>query len=174
MVSLVFGSSDVTEIRILCDAIEHLGWWNEITEVVHGGADGADYLGQWWGRSTRKIVTPFDAAWDDIPSHAKPHQIGYSSKHGRYYKLAGHERNDLMAKYLYYEMKSGTKVSAIGLWHQKSKGTDNMIKQLKHYQIPNAYTVDVDINEELQNGYDIREIGELCKGYKVEPKLIKL
>lgn len=71
-----------------------------ITEVVSGGAPGADRLGERWAEARALPVTKFPAD---------------RSKHGR---KAGPIRNEKMARYA---------EALVAFWDGESKGTKNMI-----------------------------------------------
>jgi hypothetical protein len=76
----------------------------QLTEVVSGGARGADSLGEQWARSRGVKVTRFEADWD------------------RYSKRAGYLRNQQMAEYA---------DGLVAFWDGKSKGTEHMINLAK-------------------------------------------
>lgn len=76
------------------------GWPVNITEVVSGGARGADALGERWAAIHDIPVKVFEAAWDT------------------YGKSAGARRNVEMADYA---------DALIAFWDGQSKGTKHMI-----------------------------------------------
>lgn len=76
----------------------------KITEVVCGGAKGADTWGKEWALAVGIPVKMFEADW------------------GKYGKAAGHVRNQEMANYA---------DALIALWDGKSPGTKNMIELAK-------------------------------------------
>jgi hypothetical protein len=45
---------------------------HQITELINGGAGGADYWARHWAKSRRILVTTIDAEWDKFGLHAGP------------------------------------------------------------------------------------------------------
>jgi len=72
----------------------------DITEVVCGGAKGADTLGRLWAKQNNIDVKMFPANWN------------------KFGKSAGYKRNVEMAEYA---------DALIALWDGKSRGTKHMI-----------------------------------------------
>lgn len=99
---IIAGSRTITDPKILAEAITASGF--EITEVVSGGAQGVDTLGECWASDNGRKVTCFPAKW---------------KIHGR---SAGPIRNGQMAEYA---------EALIAIWDGKSRGTQNMIVQAK-------------------------------------------
>jgi len=90
-------------LKLQCDAIlSRLRSEGSEIQIVSGGANGADKLGERYAQERKFIVKIFEANWD-IDG-----------------KAAGPIRNKLMAEY-------GTHL--IAFWDGKSMGTDNMIRQ---------------------------------------------
>lgn len=88
----------------------------QITEVVCGGAQGADALGERYARENNIPIVYFRADWD------------------KYGKSAGPIRNDQMAQYADF---------LIAFWDGQSKGTHNMIKTAQKHNMNYTYfTVD--------------------------------
>jgi len=107
---IIAGSRRFTDMAILEEALEHAssgglkGFLTEdITEVVWGGAPGADQLGKDWADAHGVKVMPFPADW---------------TKYGH---DAGKIRNEKMAKY-------GDMLIAI--WDYSSPGTRDMRKRM--------------------------------------------
>lgn len=73
-----------------------------VTEVVSGGARGADAFGEEWARDRRVPVRVFPADWN---------------RHGR---AAGPIRNREMAEYA---------DALVAVWDGESRGTKNMIEE---------------------------------------------
>ncbi len=86
--------------KIINMTMRALPWADQITEVVSGGAHGADQLGEWWAEQNGILVTVFEADWN---------------KHG---KSAGYKRNVEMAKYA---------DACVCFWDGESLGTSHMI-----------------------------------------------
>lgn len=76
----------------------------EITEIVSGGATGADRLGETWARRAHIPIKKYPAEW---------------KKHGR---KAGPIRNGVMAAYA---------DALVAFWDGESPGTKDMIQQAK-------------------------------------------
>lgn len=98
MKTIIAGGRDGVKDWHLFEALEQVDW--KITEVVSGGAKGADALGEWYAACELLPLKRFEADWD------------------RFGKSAGPKRNMEMAKYA---------DALIALWDGKSKGTANMI-----------------------------------------------
>lgn len=130
MKTIIAGSRTITDFATLTAAIRESGF--EITEVVSGGARGADALGEKWADLIGVPVRRFPADWDT------------------YGRSAGMIRNREMAEY---------GEALIALWDGKSKGTAHMIRlarkvglQVFVYRI-NA--PEVDHLRERQAGYGL-------------------
>jgi len=94
--TIVAGSRTFQDYGVLEKALEtHI-----ITEIVCGGAKGADTLGEWYGEKNSIKVTKFPANW------------------AKYGKSAGYIRNEEMAKYA---------EELIAFWDGRSGGTKHMI-----------------------------------------------
>jgi hypothetical protein len=102
MKTIIAGGRDVTEWHHLMEALE--SYRNDITEVVSGGAQGADALGERYAREAGLPLKRFPADW---------------AKNG---KAAGPIRNREMAAYAQ---------ALIALWDGKSRGTANMIEEAR-------------------------------------------
>lgn len=98
MKTIIAGSRDITDYNIILAAV--LGFDKNITEVVSGGARGADALGEEWADNNRIPIKRFPADW------------------ARYGKSAGPRRNEQMARYA---------DALIACWDGESKGTKSMI-----------------------------------------------
>jgi hypothetical protein len=99
MRTIIAGSRDITDLRLLETVIEDSGF--DITEVVCGGARGVDALGRTWaGNGNRAPVKMFPAKWDEFG------------------KSAGYRRNVEMADY---------GEALIAIWDGASRGTKHMI-----------------------------------------------
>lgn len=104
MKTIIAGSRTITNINVLQTALEH--YRNPITEIVSGGAKGADYIGETFARDFGIPLKKFPANWN---------------KFGR---SAGHIRNKEMAQYA---------EACIVLWDGASKGSASMIKLAKEH-----------------------------------------
>ncbi len=83
------------------------------TEVVSGGARGADRLGEQWAAAHALPVKRFIPRWRDPD--------------GTYYPGAGHARNSDMASYA---------DALVAVWDGRSKGTGDMIQKAEKAGMP--------------------------------------
>lgn len=97
---IIAGGRGFSSYWAVCRAVKDSGF--KITEVVSGGASGADALGERWARDNGVGLKPFIADW---------------KKHGR---AAGPKRNAQMAEY------ADALIAMPG-----GKGTANMISEAK-------------------------------------------
>lgn len=97
---IIAGSRNIIDYNLLEYAIERSGF--DITEVVGGGAKGADELGMIWATQNDIKFIKFPADWST------------------YGKAAGPIRNRQMAEYA---------DALIALWDAESMGTRNMIDE---------------------------------------------
>ena len=95
---IIAGGRDFDDYQRLCSVMNKCPY--TVSEVVCGGARGADYLGGKWGIDQGIPVKYFPADW---------------GKHG---KKAGHLRNTEMGDYA---------DALVAFWDKKSKGTKHMI-----------------------------------------------
>lgn len=99
MKTIIAGGREFRKPLYLEDCLQDIPW--EITEVVSGGARGADCAGEQYGIDSQIPIKVFPADWD---------------KQG---KAAGYIRNTEMADYA---------EALVAFWDGKSKGTKNMIE----------------------------------------------
>lgn len=104
---VVAGSRTIVDYQLVCDEIAASKY--NVTELVSGVAKGVDLLGEQWAIDRLIPVKRFAADW---------------KKHDR---AAGPIRNKEMAEYC--DM-------AIVIWDGESKGTKNMIEQMKRLKKP--------------------------------------
>ena len=97
---IVAGSRTITDYQKVKNALSAFEW--EITEIVSGGANGVDKMGERWAIENKIPLRRFPAKWD---------------LHG---KSAGPIRNREMAEYA---------DALVAIWDGKSKGTYNMIEE---------------------------------------------
>jgi hypothetical protein len=95
---IVAGSRHINDYPAICLAIGASGF--EITELVSGGANGVDHLGEQWAKKRGIRIKVFPAEWE---------------KYGR---SAGPRRNEQMALYA---------DALILVWDGKSTGSRNML-----------------------------------------------
>lgn len=101
MKTIIAGSRDFNDYKI---AKEFLESFDNITEVISGGARGADKIGEQWAKYKQIPLKIFPAYWN------------------MYGKSAGYRRNEQMAVYA---------EQLIAFWDGKSKGTMHMINIAK-------------------------------------------
>lgn len=107
MKTIIAGSRNVVDETIVRDAVLSSGF--TITEVVSGGALGVDTIGERLAIEKHLPVERFIPDWDE---------------HGR---AAGPIRNRKMAAYA---------DQLVAVWDGESKGTKNMIKEMKRVGKP--------------------------------------
>ena len=109
MKCVIAGSRGIDNYELLEQAFTLCPWSGKITEIVSGGARGIDAMGERFANEMGLDLTKFPADWDIYGS------------------FAGHKRNKEMAEY--------TDIALI-LWDGKSRGTKNMIEQMKKLAKP--------------------------------------
>jgi hypothetical protein len=97
---IIAGSRDIINKQVLGAAIAESKWFEQLDEIVSGGARGVDSLGEGFAKEYNIPVKQFLADWDT------------------YGKRAGYLRNIQMADYA---------DALIAVWDGKSKGTKHMI-----------------------------------------------
>lgn len=102
MKTIIAGSRAIRDYGVVARAIQESGF--EITEVVSGGAQGVDSLGEVWANGNHVPVKRFPAKWK------------------RYGSKAGPIRNQQMADYA---------DALVAVWNGKSSGTRDMIKKAR-------------------------------------------
>lgn len=97
MKAIIAGGRDykptTEDIDIICDLINQY----EIDTIIQGGANGADSFGLWVAETFNINHIDFPAKWDDIETN-DPLIIATNKQGKKYNKLAGHNRNERMAK----------------------------------------------------------------------------
>ncbi len=109
MKTIIAGCRDFNDIKFLESKLNEYRKKHVITEVVSGGAYGADAMGEAYAVLHGIPIKSFPADWN---------------KHG---KAAGPIRNRQMANY-------GDVLVAV--WDGKSKGTKNMIEEMNKLKKP--------------------------------------
>lgn len=116
MKTIIAGSRTVEDYETVLKAVKASGF--QISEVVSGGANGVDKLGERYAEANGIPVKRFPARWNDFSEPC----LVRSDKGGRKYNaLAGHNRNGEMGRY----------ADALIAIHNGSPGTRNMIEQAK-------------------------------------------
>lgn len=104
---IIAGGRDIDNWEIVAKAIKESNF--DIIEVVSGGARGVDRLGEGFAKLAKLSLKVFSADWN---------------KQG---KAAGFIRNRQMAEYA---------DGLIAVWDGKSRGTKNMIDEMKRLGKP--------------------------------------
>lgn len=124
----ISGDREITDPNIVKRAIEASSF--NITELVEGGARGADKLGKEWALKNGVPVTTFPANWKDITREGavvKSRKNEWSGKMEKYDAAAGTFRNEQMASYADALIAIQT--------NGKTPGTQNMISLAKKYNL---------------------------------------
>jgi len=103
----IIGSRSFDSYTLLDKIVKGLPLYNMITEVVSGGADGADRLGALFARNNGLKLTEYLPRWD------------------KYGKSAGFRRNELIIQ---------NSNIVIAFWDGESKGTLHSINLAKKYK----------------------------------------
>lgn len=99
----------------------------ESIEIISGTAKGADSLGIRFAKVYNLKLIEFPAEWKNFD--VIPCKIATNSK-GQYNMLAGHNRNEKMAK---YAISDDCKGVLFLFWDGKSKGSKNMKSNANKY-----------------------------------------
>lgn len=86
--------------------------------IISGTAKGADQLGEKYAQERGYWLVEYPAKWDDIKGRPS-NQIGITKDGNKYWKLAGHHRNDQMAK----------DADALILFNMGTPGSKDMLKR---------------------------------------------
>ena len=108
MRTIIAGSRNITDFRVLLDAMSGNEITARTTEVVSGTAPGVDTLGEMWATSTGTPIKRFPALWD------------------LYGRAAGKQRNLQMAVYA---------DALIAIWDGRSPGTRHMIETAERMKL---------------------------------------
>lgn len=109
MKTIIAGSRTFNDAHLLKDKLDAYRKEHTITEIVSGGASGADSLGEAYAVLNGIQIKMFNADWNT---------------HG---KAAGPIRNRQMADYADV---------LIAVWDGKSKGTKNMVEEMNKRKKP--------------------------------------
>lgn len=112
----VCGGRDFNDKRLLESRLNTVHKKHSVTQLVAGGARGADTLAEKWAKDKEITHFIFPAPWK------------------RFGKSAGIMRNALMVDYLQNRMEKGNKI--IGIVFPGGKGTADMVTRLRKYRIP--------------------------------------
>lgn len=123
---IIAGGRDYADYKRLKSVCTRLLIQAKVKEIVSGQANGADKLGEKFALESAIQVTGFPAKWRDLDGKPED-QIGEDKEGNKYWKLAGHARNERMAAYA---------DALIAFWDMKSAGTKNMIDVARKYNLP--------------------------------------
>jgi len=123
MKCIIAGDRNIVNKAILEKAIKKSGF--TITEVVSGGARGADTLGEEWAKENGIPVKEFPADWNNLA--VKGAVIKTNAWGKQYNAAAGTFRNKQMADYADALIAIQT--------NGKTPGTQNMIKLAKENEL---------------------------------------
>lgn len=118
---IIAGSREIKDFKLVKEAIKNSGF--DITTVVSGAAKGVDTLGESWAKENNIPIVRFPAKWKEIHVQGA---IIKEGPYGKYNSLAGHWRNEEMAKYA---------EALIAVQLEDTSGTQNMINQAKKYNL---------------------------------------
>lgn len=122
---IIAGSRDFKDYELLkkkCDSI--LSSIKDEIWIISGTAEGADQLGELYAQERGHYLLEIPANWDDIEGKPKG-QIGTTYNGKKYWKLAGHVRNEEMAK----------QANALIAFNMGTSGTENMLRLAKNYNL---------------------------------------
>lgn len=108
MKTIIAGSRNFNDYELLKREVDKVHEIAPITEVVSGGARGADSMGEWWARQNGIALIIFPADWN------------------RFGKAAGPIRNTQMANYAQM---------LIAFLAKDSKGTKDMIEKANRHNL---------------------------------------
>lgn len=106
---IIAGSRGFSDKRLLFEKLDKLTAKTKITEVVSGGARGADKLGEEWAKKRKIPIKQFIPHWDILG------------------KGAGFLRNEDMGRYADL---------LVAFWDGESRGTKHMIDFMKEKKKP--------------------------------------
>ena len=117
---IIAGGREFHDYELLKRAIKQSGF--EITEVVSGGARGADSLGERWAQENNIPIKKFPAKWKELNVKGAVIKV---NKWGQKYNVnAGFMRNEEMAKY------ADALIAVEG-----GNGTADMVKRAKKHKL---------------------------------------
>lgn len=97
---VIAGDRNFGDYKVLDEAIRKSGF--KVTEVVSGGARGADKLGEHWAKTRNIPIKLFRAKWNDLTQSGakiKARKNPWTGRMEQYNSSAGFQRNEKMAEY---------------------------------------------------------------------------
>lgn len=125
----IIGDRTITDPKILEDAIKASGF--TITEVVSGGAKGADTLAENWAKKNKIPIKVFKPNWDDLTAEGaivKERVNPFNKKMEKYNANAGFARNSDIINYADGVIALQT--------NGDTNGTQDSVKKAKTRNIP--------------------------------------
>lgn len=116
----IIGLRDFDNYDLVKSTIQNL--YPELTEIVSGGANGADSLAEKYADEFNISKTIFEAEWSDLTGKSGPVHIKVGAKGKKYNALAGFNRNSLIINFA---------DSILAFWNHKSPGTKDSIDKAK-------------------------------------------
>tara|TARA_R110000772_G_scaffold17946_3_gene50018 strand:+ start:157174 stop:157581 length:408 start_codon:yes stop_codon:yes gene_type:complete len=122
---IVAGGRDFNDFPYMVEQLDKLLKNKDNVQIISGTAPGADILGESYARTRGLAIKRFPAPWEDIEGRPEK-EIGTTRGGKKYWKGAGHFRNEQMAEY-------GD--ALVAFWDGKSGGTKNMIATAKRHKL---------------------------------------
>lgn len=117
---IIAGGRKFKDVTLLHESLcDYEAIHGTLDEIVCGKAEGADTLGEEWGKLNGVPIKYFPAKWKDTTVENCVVKVG---KYGTYNAIAGHNRNAEMAEYA---------LALIAFWDGRSSGTKDMINRMK-------------------------------------------
>lgn len=124
---IIAGSREITEYRLVEQAMFKSNAYKVVTEVVSGGARGVDTLAIEWAKKNKVPYTVKKAEWNKLNVPGAEIVIDHNDKspgpaHRYYNRRAGLQRNEEMGRYA---------DALVAIWDSVSPGTKHMIDFMK-------------------------------------------
>lgn len=137
--AIVAGDRTVTDYEIVRKAIELAitKYDLEILEVVSGGAQGVDTLGEQYADEHNLPIKQFPAKWDNLKAANAVIKV---NKWGKKYNVnAGFDRNILMAKYADFLIAVQPNGSTSGTQHMIRVAKENKLPVYEYEKLDSEY-----------------------------------
>jgi hypothetical protein len=125
---IICGARDIEDYDLIEKAVEESGF--KITEVISGGAKGADSLGEQWAKKNKVKINLKKAEWDNLElpgGEIRERYNQWKKCNERYVWNAGFLRNTDMVK---------EADACIAIQVEDTNGTQDTIKKAKEKGIP--------------------------------------
>lgn len=115
MKAIIAGSRQITDYNFFVNLLVNMLNKNNISisEIISGTAAGADQMGEEFAKDYNISLKKFPADWNNL--NVVPCVVGVNKGGVKYNKVAGHNRNQLMADYgdlliaFHFDNSAGTK-----------------------------------------------------------------